>query len=86
MTDRIKKGETMDFEEIEELNEEDMNALYNDIVEFGDDALASACCCASGARNTSSVSAAGCNNWCRFKSSRCSGWGDFFSSSCRFSC
>ena len=64
----------MDFEEIEELNEEDMNALYDDIVEFGDETHLAVCCCASRVVNQSLGDRAGCLSWCRGHGSTCSGW------------
>ena len=76
----------MDFEEIEELNEEDMNVLYNDIVEFGDETHVAGCCCASGRRDyVTTTTSYSCYSWCRALGSSCSGW-TWFSSPCSFSC
>ena len=82
-----KKGETMDFEEIDELNEEDMNALYNDIVEFGDDAHLAGCCCDSGGqlvKNHNKWYQSSCNEWCRGIGLTCSRWDDYAAFSCFF--
>ena len=85
----IKKGETMDFEEIEELNEEDMNVLYNDIVEFGDEVHLACCSCDVGW----GIAGAGrdfCFSWCRytlsFAPARCSWWSDDVGFYCPFRC
>ena len=86
MTNKIRKGETMDFEEIDELNEEDMNALYNDIVEFGDETNLAGCCCNSDIGHNYGISnRASCHNWCRSHSATCKGWAPN-TGSCGFFC
>ena len=85
MTNKIRKGETMDFEEIDELNEEDMNALYNDIVEFADETHLACCWCAA-SREHYIVSRAGCLSWCRSIRQACGGWHAYTTCNCVFSC
>ena len=78
----------MDFEEIDELNEKDMNALYNDIVEFGDNAHISACVC----YNCSRYGRGGetyreqCVSWCRSIGSRCKGYLTCYNGYCTIYC
>ena len=66
----------MDFDEIENLEEEQLNDMYNEVVEFGDEAHLAGCCCASGVLNNQSAHAsrAGCVSWCRRQRSTCSNW------------
>ena len=45
MTNKNKKGETMDFESIDELNVEQIDDMYNDIVDFVDETHLASCCC-----------------------------------------
>ena len=71
----------MDFEEIDELNEEDMNALYNDIVEFGDETHLVYCWCQSAAIMPYVSLRAGCRSWCRTQGSYCAGW-NVYNSTC----
>ena len=76
----------MDFEEIENLEEEQLNEMYNDIVDFGDDAHLAACCCVSRAAVVDYGVRVWCVNWCRAQSSTCRGWGDIAGSPCVFRC
>ena len=67
----------MDFEKIDELNEEDMNALYSDIVEFGDETNLAGCLCASGRKGGNWNSLRSCTSWCRSLGSTCSLWDSY---------
>ena len=64
----------MDFEEIENLEEEQLNDMYNDIVDFGDESHLACCCCVDGCKHNSNYSRAECTTWCRRQGSTCSGW------------
>ena len=79
----------MDFEEIENLEEEQLNEMYNEVVDFGDETHLAGCCCSDGCRYDRYISFRdGCISWCRSQSSscRCRGWTPSFSATCGFSC
>ena len=40
----------MDLESIDELNVEQIDDMYNDVVDFGDETHLTGCCCESGIR------------------------------------
>ena len=74
----------MDFEEIEELNEEDMNVLYNDIVEFGDETKITDCCCrAVNVSIEANMTKTDCRSRC-VGHSGCKGWGTSSSGTARY--
>ena len=82
----------MDFDKIENLEEEQLNDMYNEVVDFGDDGHLAACCCHSGQtlgyKDDYIRSRVGCRTWCRlFKASTCRGWGiSGITYDCTFSC
>ena len=87
MTNKNKKGETMDFEEIENLEEEQLNDMYNDIVDFGDDTHLAACCCPGVSSLFNNYSRAHCISWCRSMGSTCTGWATaYYGGYCEFRC
>ena len=75
----------MDFEEIDNLEEEQLNDMYNDVIDFGDEAHLALCCCASEAETAYYDTRADCRSWCRSLRSRCSGW-NYLTYVCMFSC
>ena len=68
----------MDFEEIENLEEEQLNEMYNEVVDFGDETHLAGCCCASGAGINEYSYRDGCTTWCRSLRSSCSSWATAF--------
>lgn len=65
----------MNFEEIEELNFDEINELYNGFIEFGDDTQFADCCCSNSRWTNNYRTLNDCQNWCRSLSSRCKKWG-----------
>lgn len=57
----------MNFEKIDELNSDEINELYNDILEFGDNIYISNCQCVDGSNQAiySDISEETCKRWCR---------------------
>lgn len=65
----------MKFEEIENLNEEDITELYDDIIEFGDSTFLADCCCRGDVWYYGSDQyEAQCRAWCRSRGLTCKGW------------
>ena len=63
----------MEFEEIENLSEENMNALYDDIIEFGDEMYLGGGCCADGTIAVNTNEFYSCESSCRGRGSYCAG-------------
>ena len=65
----------MDFEKIEGLSFEEAAALFDDVIEGGEDTQLADCCCANGALAYAIGDAGYCRSWCRNSHrSRCSRW------------
>ena len=64
----------MDFEEIENLNEENINGLYTDIIEFGDDTKIAGCACNNAASLWTASYRASCYAHCHSLGKRCYAW------------
>ncbi len=92
----------MNLDGIENLNKEDLNELYDDILEFGDNTYLAACCCANGDKfpiwsswtyDWLDYSSDGFRRWCvstclSWHDSVCSSWGgpNGDSSDCSLGC
>ena len=76
----------MNFDEVENLNQENIMELYDNIMEFGDDTHLAACCCYRSRTNILYIDkttfgvyyAASCWRWCRGHGMSCESSGETF--------
>ena len=76
----------MKFEEVENLNSEEVMSIYDDILVFDDDDTRLARCCCYGDSRYGFYYRHDCLTWCRVKGYACFGWVPTEFADCVFSC